>query len=65
MANMKKTVKLAKALLAALGPHAKHAVKQGVPREIYLQAILGHAADAFDRAAVKAAKKRGSINELA
>ena len=51
---MKKTVKLAKALLAALHRHAKHAVKKGVPREVYLQAVLGHAADAFDKAATKA-----------
>ena len=57
---MKKTIKLATKLIEALRPHAKHAIKQGVPREIYLQAVLGHAADAFDQAAAKKAKKARS-----
>ena len=55
--NIKKTVKHAKRLLAALDKHAKDAVKQGVPRAIYVQSVADHAAATYDRLAEKKRRK--------
>lgn len=49
--DMKRTVKRAKKLLSALEKHAKHALKQGVPRAIYVQSVADHAAATYDRLA--------------
>jgi hypothetical protein len=43
------TVKRAKRLLKAIEKHAKDAMKQGVPRAIYVQSVADHAAATYDR----------------
>lgn len=49
--DIKKTVKRAKRLLAAMEKHAKDALKQGIPRAIYVQSVADHAAATYDRLA--------------
>lgn len=49
----KKAMKHAQRLLEAIEKHAKHALKQGIPRALYVQSVADHAAVTYDRLAGK------------